>query len=244
LHDTHFHLDLYPDRESVLNEVESKEIYTIAVTNAPSVFSITQNLIRGKKFWRAALGLHPELVESHGKEIMLFESLLKETNYIGEVGLDYKQNTIENRSYQRQIFQRIIELSELNGGKIITIHSRRAENDVVEVLRGTKKCLPILHWFSGSSKSLKAALEAGCWFSINTAMIRSEKGRSLVGQIPYDRVLLESDGPFLEVNRSPVRPVNLHLVIEELSSVWGVDTEETAATIHSNFKELLRRAQP
>ncbi len=89
LFDTHCHLDLYPDYAALINEIEQEQIYTIAVTNAPSVFRQCATLTRKCKYIRAALGLHPELVMQRFRELDMMIEMLSETRYIGEVGLDY-----------------------------------------------------------------------------------------------------------------------------------------------------------
>ncbi|MFC5849404.1 Qat anti-phage system TatD family nuclease QatD [Deinococcus petrolearius] len=239
MHDTHFHLDLYPSRQAVLEETERAGIYTIAVTNAPSVFKITQDLVRGKKYWRAALGLHPELVASHGGELQLFRSLLPETKYVGEVGLDYSIGTSEEKATQRKIFGEIVELCESNGGRIVTIHSRRAEKDVVATLENKPRSAFILHWYSGSLSSLKKAGELGVWLSVNTAMAKSTKAHALVDSVPRHKILLESDGPFINVSGHPARPINVSMVVAWLSTLWCISEPETVQQLQSNFRNLL-----
>jgi TatD DNase family protein len=84
--DTHCHLDLYPDYRAVLDEVERDCIYTIAVTNAPSVFSRCTHLTRDARYVRTALELHPELAAARERELPMFRELLPRTRYVGEVG--------------------------------------------------------------------------------------------------------------------------------------------------------------
>src|SRR5262245_6996076 len=87
--DTHCHVDLFPNPADVIARAESAGICTIAVTNAPRVFAHTQALASKSQFVRAALGLHPELVATHGQELDRLLELLPQTRFVGEVGLDF-----------------------------------------------------------------------------------------------------------------------------------------------------------
>ena len=176
--DAHCHIDLYKSPQAVVGQAEAQRTYTIAVTNAPSVFSHTAALAAGSKYVRAALGLHPELVHSHGQEIDQFPHYLPETRYVGEVGLDYTTTDEDKRIAQRQVFTRIADWVNQSGDKVLTVHSRRAASDVVALLSGIKARV-ILHWFTGTDRELEDAASRGFFFSVNSAMLRSAKSRAL-----------------------------------------------------------------
>jgi len=158
LFDTHCHLDLYPDYAALINEIEQEQIYTIAVTNAPSVFRQCATLTRKCKYIRAALGLHPELVMQRFRELDMMIEMLSETRYIGEVGLDYVTRNHGERELQRKVFQCIIEKCAGQGGKIVTVHSRRAADDVIDIIGDTFPGVILLHWFTGTDRALARAL--------------------------------------------------------------------------------------
>src|SRR5258708_6962588 len=71
LHDMHCHVDLYADYQGLIEECEQESIYTLAVTNTPSVFHACVELTRGRRYVRPALGLHPELVAQRHHELAL-----------------------------------------------------------------------------------------------------------------------------------------------------------------------------
>ena len=122
--DTHFHLDLWEDPKSILDEIEQNKIYTIAVTNAPSVFFHTLNLTAKSEFIRPALGFHPELVFKRKNELPIFMENISKTRYIGEIGLDYGHQSEEDKKEQRRVFEKIIDVSSNYSDKVLTIHSR------------------------------------------------------------------------------------------------------------------------
>ena len=94
LYDTHFHLDLQKDRAAAICDIEENQIYTIAVTNLPDLYRKGIAEIKSKCV-RIALGFHPELIHQYQKQIPLMWELLPEARYVGEVGLDFVDNTYQ-----------------------------------------------------------------------------------------------------------------------------------------------------
>lgn len=240
--DTHCHVDLYPDYAEVIEETERAQVYTIAVTNTPSVFRHCLALTEGKRYIRTALGLHPQLVQERHHELGLMHELLSETKYIGEVGLDFVTQDDRERALQRRIFAEILDGCAGAGDKVLTVHSRRAAAEVVDMIGDSYSGKVILHWYSGSPKVLEKAIDYGYYISINTSMISSAKGRQLLMVIPRDRLLTESDGPFVKVGGRPARPRDMTSVVEGLAGIWDVDKTQAAATVYENFRSMLTQA--
>ncbi|MDX6578428.1 MAG: TatD DNase family protein [Blastocatellia bacterium] len=238
--DAHCHVDLYPDYAALIEETEAAGIYTIAVTNTPSVFRHCLALTDGKRFIRTALGLHPQLVRERHSELALMSDLLGQTKYIGEVGLDFVTQDDHERTLQQRVFSKILEECADDGNKVLTIHSRRAAAEVVDMIGDSYPGKIILHWYSGSRNVLERAISYGFYFSINTSMINSAKGRELLNQIPRDRLLTESDGPFVKTNGRAARPSDMVRVIEGLSDILDIDRRQTARRICENFRCVLR----
>jgi TatD DNase family protein len=97
----------------------------------------------------------------------------------------------------------------------------------------------VLHWFSGTQRQLSEAASLGCWFSVGPAMFRSEKGRQLVGLMPRERLLTETDGPFVRSGSQPLQPKDVRDAVKELAKLWSIDFDETAEILKSNLKALL-----
>lgn len=237
--DTHCHVDLHDDDRRLVDELEASRVYTIAVTNAPSVFHHTFALAKDKKYVRAALGLHPELIATHASEVEGFLKELPKTRYVGEVGLDFTTTDQGLRKRQTEIFERIVGACNDAGDKILTIHSRRAASAVLDVIGPTFRGRAILHWFSGSKTELRRAVDAGMFFSINPAMANSERSLSLVREMPRDRILTETDAPFVKIATTPATYRDLPVVIRALSTVWRETESETAHLLLANFRSLV-----
>lgn len=128
------------------------------------------------------------------------------------------------------------------GGKILTLHSVRA---VSKVLGHLERSLPqgrgraILHWFTGTPAEARRAVAMGCYFSINGKMLQSAKHRQLVESLPLDRLLTETDGPFVEQGGKPMRPRAVTTTVADLAALHGRTVDETADLILENLKHLV-----
>lgn len=239
--DTHCHIDLYLDYAALIEECEQARIVTVAVTNTPSVFRRCKELLAGKKYMRAALGLHPELAHLRQSELALMMQLLPETRFIGEVGLDFVTQDAGIRDVQKKMFYAILNECARSGDKILTVHSRRAAKEIVEMVGSGYRSKVILHWYSGPMKTMEQALSYGFYFSVNTAMTVSEAGRKIIAAIPRDRLLTESDGPFVSSNGGPVRPCDVRTVISYVADLWGEEEQFVAQAVQNNFGALLTK---
>ena len=240
--DFHCHLDLYPDHATLISECDRERVATLAVTTTPKAWERNQSLASGSEMVRVGLGLHPQLMSERASEIVLFEKLLAETRYVGEVGLDAGPKFYRSFEEQERIFARILSACNEQGNKVLTIHSIRAASKVLNHLdrylspdRG--KC--VLHWFTGSNSEAKRALDYGCYFSVNAEMLRSPKHRMLVAKLPLDRLLTETDGPFVERNGRPLRPRDISATVDGLAVVRDVPSSEMAKVILKNLGALL-----
>lgn len=233
--DAHCHVDLFPNPAKLVAEAEAARVHTIAVTNAPFVYAHTAALARGKVYVHPALGLHPELVASHGHEVARIPDLLKEVRFVGEIGLDYTTRDAALRAEQRRVFGKILEYCASDPAKVLTVHSRHAANDVVAAIGQGFPCRVILHWFTGTVRELERAIAAGIYFSLNAAMLASRSGNALVAAMPRDRVLTESDGPFVKTSGTQASPLSIRALVSVLARFWDVSPKDAAATVRKNF---------
>lgn len=240
--DFHCHLDLYRDHAALIVECDREAVATLTVTTTPKAWPRNRDMAASSRHVRAALGLHPQLVAEREGELPLFHRHLAETRYVGEVGLDAGPRFYKSFEAQERVFESVLRACAEQGGKIITIHSVRA---VAKVLGHLERHLPpgrgrpVLHWFTGTAAEARRAANIGCYFSINIEMIRSPKHRALVVALPMDRLLTETDGPFVEVEGRPTRPRDVIHAVAELADVRNVSPDEMATRIVSNLAALV-----
>lgn len=237
--DTHCHVDLYPRPTEVAEEAKQARVLTISVTNLPSAFDRAYPYVEQFTNMRLALGLHPLLADKHLSERGRFQQLSAKTSYIGEVGLDFSRDGIATRELQVESFR--IVLQAIRGKwKFITLHSRKAESAVLDMLEEEGRSPVVFHWFSGSMTALNRALALGHFFSINPAMLNTRNGQKIIAGLPPERVLTESDGPFVRVRGRAAIPSDVSLVEEQLASLWRMDRRQAGERIRENFLELVR----
>ncbi|MGJ4747308.1 Qat anti-phage system TatD family nuclease QatD [Leptospira sp. SA-E8] len=236
--DMHCHLDLYPNPFYILEECIKRDLYILSVTTTPSAWRGTRLLSINNNRIKTALGLHPQLAHQRMNEIELFDKLLPEAKYIGEIGLDGGVEYKLYRDTQLKIFRHILKSINVAGGRIMTIHSRLSAKQVLDELRKSEG-IHILHWFTGNKEELKRSIEMGCWFSVGPAMLNTKRGLEIASHIPRSRLLTETDGPFATENKISLMPWDVAHACKRLSELWGCSEFEAEEQIMYNLKNLL-----
>jgi TatD DNase family protein len=189
---------------------------------------------------RTALGFHPQIAHERFGELPLFDALLPETRYVGEIGLDGAPEFRVHWREQIKAFEQILRATAKAGGRIMSIHSRHAADEVLDALAATPNAgVPVLHWFSGNKAQLTRAINMGCWFSVGPAMLRSKRGRELVAAMPRDRVLTETDGPFAMVGDIPLLPADVNSAVTQLANIWSESPHDAEQRINKAFRSLV-----
>lgn len=239
--DMHSHVDLYPDVFEILDKINLKNKFTLAVTTSPRAWIATSKILKKYTNIHVALGLHPEIIESKLQEESLLLDMIKQTRYIGEIGIDGTKAHRHTLLLQENIFTKILNECQKEGNKIVSIHSRGAVKRVLDIIEkypsGGKY---ILHWFSGTEKQLERAKELGCWFSVNSKMFNSKKGLLLIAKIPMNRLLPESDGPFAQINQKTIYPWEAMNFITKLGKICNIEENKVTLLIKDNLNELLK----
>ncbi|MBL8013085.1 MAG: TatD family hydrolase [Candidatus Omnitrophica bacterium] len=239
--DMHCHLDLFPDPEKVANDCKDRKLCILSVTTTPKAWIGTKNLAKGNQKIKTSLGFHPQLAHERCAELEVFDELLSKSEFIGEIGLDGGKKFQSHSKVQKHIFSHILRNVQKDGGRIMSIHSQHAATAVLNELKQYPDAgIPILHWFTGSASELKQAVSQGCWFSVGPAMLASQKGRELFLNMPHDRILTETDGPFAMVNNRPLMPWDVELVFSPIANLWQMDINVVKQKVISNFHKLLK----
>jgi TatD DNase family protein len=216
---------MMPHPEAYISAKEKAGDIVIGMTNLPSHFRMGQPHLRSFKHVRLALGLHPLLASENKNELPLFNCLLDQTSYIGEIGLDFSKEGITTKNDQVFILRKLLE--KLKGKKkIVSVHSRKAEREMVDLLREYEIENVIFHWYIGPIDLITPILDMGFYFSVNEAMCISKKGKAIIERIPRDRILTETDAPYTE--RTDIQNVLHYLKME-------------STDVQLNFMRLLKR---
>ncbi|QMT32842.1 TatD family hydrolase [Conchiformibius steedae DSM 2580] len=233
--DMHCHLDLYTNPQYVAKRCKDENLYVLSVTTTPKAWYRTSLLAKDCPRIRTALGLHPQLAHERWQELELFDALLNQTRYVGEIGLDGGKEFKTHWRNQLKVFRHILRSSAKSGGKILSIHSRMSANAVLDELSQVNDNLPILHWFSGTKQQIKRASEMGCYFSVGPAMLSSKQGYALVQLMPIEKILIETDGPFGSFKAQTLLPWNAHIAIAIWADMWGMNILEAENILRQNL---------
>ena len=241
--DYHCHLDLYPNPLKIFDEVKSKEIDVLAVTTSPRAYIKTSQYFCDSEKVRVAMGFHPELVAQRQNEWSLFMETLKKCNYIGEIGIDGSQRFRDSLDIQTVFFKEALMETEKDFGHIISIHSRGATKQVLSAIERTKNnSKHVLHWFMGSLKEVEWAIGLGCWFSVNPKMCESKQGQNIINNLPQNRILPETDAPFVTLKNRPYYPWD-ETVPKYIAEINNISLDSVMAMFNDNLRELERKSR-
>lgn len=249
--DVHCHLDFKDfdlDREELLKEIEKKQVICLTNTLNPKNYIYTKNLFLGFDNIKVCPGLYPQDSEEiSDEEFQEYLFLIKKERSsivaIGEVGLDFYKTTDENlKLLQEKRFRKLIELAiEIN--KPMLIHTRKAEEKVLEILREYVQKYNFkkfdLHCFMGKKKFIKDIIELGIYVSIPLSVLRAESFQLLVKEVPIRQILVETDSPFLNPNKERNSPLNVPLIYEKIAEIKGYDLLEIKNIIYRNYQKFI-----
>ncbi|MFS0752614.1 TatD family hydrolase [Oceanobacillus sp. 1P07AA] len=235
LSDFHIHIDYFKNYNQIFHSFNKNKIYALFVTNLPEIFQQCRKEFPDSKYVKLALGYNPQLANKYKFNQSLFDDLLPFTKYVGEVGLDYSKEFLASKNDQQVAFEYIcFQSAKLN--RIMSIHSRKAESDVLSILINNNVKFAVLHWYSGNKRILQKAVNQGYYFSVNYSMLSTQKGFDIIRSIPLDRLLIETDAPFGNTNVNG-KHYDLPGIYNKFSKKLDIDSFEII--IHQNLRRLL-----
>lgn len=239
--DAHVHVDRYPRPPEILAAAAAAQVVCVAVTESPKDYELLVLRAGKRRNLRIALGAHPmRSAQLNNQALERFTALLPAVDYVGEVGLDGSRDGRPSLVSQRRVFEHVLACPGITE-RLLTVHSRGAEEETVAALEQAR-VTAVLHWYTGALKHADRAIEAGMYFSVNAAMLRSQKGTRLLRSLPRERVLTETDGPYVRCGARPVVPADVPGLVADLAGAWACDAEEARAQIWENMATAFHRA--
>jgi len=256
--DTHAHLSgrFCADLEKTVNAIEKSRLEVVVLV-AASIGESKENVVLAKKNKKmiATAGIHPQKVDVDNKDSIdkqlnqLDEFIAKQKKWvkaIGESGLDFSEapDGEEDRSKEDQItlFRGQICLA-LKYKLPLIVHARKAMDEVIDILGSYEELKGVLHCYTGGKKRIKKVLELGKnWdFGIDGNLTYEMGLEQVVLQIPQNRLLLETDSPFL--TPVPFRgeendPTKVEYVYKKVAEIWDKSFSKTEKIIDNNAKKL------
>ena len=250
--DSHAHLDMpeyAADLDAVLERARAEGLTHIVCIGASSGIRSNPAAVRLAEQHPqlvATVGIHPHDAGQVTEELWpALQQLAAHPRVVavGETGLDYHYDHAP-REMQRALFARFIRLAcELR--KPLVVHAREADEDMLTLLRreGAERCGGVLHSFTGGETLARGALELGFCISFSGILTfkNAEPLRALARTLPHDRVLVETDCPFL--TPVPLRgqrnePAYVVHTTDVLAQLWGVPPAEARRLTGENAQRL------
>ena len=248
--DSHAHYDdeaFDSDRESVIKEIHENGV--IGVLDCGSSIESSEIAVRLSKkydFFYAAVGVHPESAADFDEDAVkeIYElSHNDKVKAIGEIGLDYHYEDAVPKDLQKKVFIRQMKIAE-DLHLPVVIHDRDAHLDTYNVMKIFPKVRGVVHCFSGSPEFAKECFKLGYYIGFTGVVTfkNSKKAVNVLKEAPLDRILVETDCPYMapvplrgKRNRSDY----IKYIIEKMSEVRGISTEEIERITRDNIERLL-----
>ncbi len=240
--DAHAHLNLYDtDIERALSEIEQHQILTVSNSMSPADYSCNLDLAKRSKLVVPTFGIHPWEAPKYAGRLDSFSGEIAVSPMIGECGLDFFFVKDQSQyAAQREVFAYLLRAAA-DQDKVITVHTKGAEEAVLELLQDYPARRVIIHWYSGSPDLLERFLSLGCYFSVGVEILKSEEVRILARKLPTERLLTETDNPggYRWLTGVAGMPSVLLQVISAVADVRGTTSDQMIRLAYSNFRTLI-----
>lgn len=243
--DSHCHLN-FPQFDSDRHETIKRALSTGVVEFINSGVDYKTNLSTfalADKYdhIHATLGLSPGVAERKSKEEICrilsgIEQNIEKAVGIGEAGLDHFHcKTDSGRARQMDVFNKIIEIAETID-KPLVIHGRDAEYQSLKLVRHLDNV--VFHCYSGSLETMNQITDAGYYVSIATLVCFSKHHQNLVKHLPLDRIIIETDSPYLSPRKGRNEPAFLADSVATIAKLRGIEEMEVAKITAQNTRRV------
>lgn len=241
--DAHTHLDHYLPHEidSVMQEIDSLPCMTWAVSMDIDSWQKTLALGHNRSNSLPTFGIHPWRAHLYADRLDELDEYVQQSAHIGEIGLDFFWVEEQERwPLQIKVFDYLLQQATQQQ-KIVNLHTKGAEQLVLDKLYQFKVERAIVHWYSGPLDLFDQLVRYGCYFTFGVELAHSELIQELALRCPADKLLTETDGPggleWLTGERAQAR--HIAGVVERLAMVRGDEMEQIKAQIWENYCRLL-----
>jgi TatD DNase family protein len=247
LTDSHCHLfydEIFQDIDNIL--IRSKDLgVNRFICVGTNINDSLLSLDISEKFESVycSAGIHPHDAQNVDKDyIQQIELMMKSKKMIaiGEIGLDYFRN-ISSKKSQIKVFNELLQLAD-NINKPVIFHNRNADEDIIDILSSYPNVIGVSHCFSSSLSTAKKLLDLGYYISFSGNLtFKKSKLPSVAKYLPLDRLLVETDSPYLSpepFRGKPNEPGRVRYVAEKLAEIHNISFESIAEQTTKNINKL------
>ena len=247
--DSHCHLDYEPlinNIDQILLNAKNNNITNLLTIGTSLESSIkVLNLVEKYENIYGAIGIHPNSTANHLNDLDKLIDIKKKSKKIiafGETGLDYFYKRSDKKD-QLHSFEKHVEFA-ISEKLPVIIHTRDADDDTISIIKKYyKKTRFLIHCFTGNKVFAKNLLNIECLISFSGIITfkKSNELREVVKYVPLERMLIETDSPYLSPD--PLRgksnePANVKIVAESIAKIRTISFEEVAKITTENFKKF------
>jgi len=247
--DTHAHLEDIENLDEALRRAEKAGVVAVVTMGSDyesNLWALEESLKhqRGNLRIHPALGLHPWSLDPSkiDANIRLIKENIAKSTAIGEIGLDYWYRDVrkspEKKGLQRELFQRLLELAKRND-KPVSIHSRGAWADCLDIAVETGVEKAVFHWYSGPLDVLRKLLDRGYYISATPAAAYSKEHRAAIQNTPMEKLLLETDST-VTYQGLPSEPAHLLKTLSAVADLKGEKRETVAEKTTGNARLIFK----
>ncbi|GAB4439053.1 MAG: TatD family hydrolase [Chloroflexi bacterium OHK40] len=240
--DAHTHLDHYqPDElDAALSEIAALQMLTVAVAMDPASYTRTRAIATRSPLIVPCFGIHPWEAHRYAHDLTALRPLVAASPMLGEVGLDYVWD--EHPAHypaQRAVLAALLEQAAAED-KVVNLHTKGAEHDVLAMLQRFGVRRAIVHWYSGPRDAFEALVAHGCFFTFGVETPASPAIQELARDVPLDRLLSETDGPggLRWLTGEVGMPRHVLDVLRTLADLRGLSVAAITAAIAANWRRL------
>lgn len=251
--DSHAHLlSSGMDTENIIKEMSQdglEKIINIGTTAQDSSEGV--ELAKNNKNVYTTVGIHPEYASSvTDEDLSVIDKLAEEEKVVavGEIGLDYHYGD-ENKEKQKEVFVKQIKIAKKHNLPIC-IHTRSAKEDTYQILKENINSIvlpSVMHCFSEDKEYMEKFLDLGFYISFAGNITFKKSDRSFLKNIPLNKILVETDSPYLSpepVRGRPNVPKNVNYTAQKIADILEIDVEKfkqhTLENTYNVFKKLKR----
>jgi TatD DNase family protein len=249
--DAHTHLDRYDEAalDLALDEIVAQRILTVAVAMDPPSYARTQVIASRSPLVLPCFGIHPWEAHRYAHDLSTLQPFIDASPLLGEIGLDYVWD--EDPAHypaQRAVFAHFLQAAA-EQDKIVNLHTKGAEHDIVAMLDRFGVRRAIVHWYSGPHDAFEALNARDCYFTFGVETPHSTAIQTLAQAAPLERILTETDGPggLSWLTGEVGMPRHIHQVLQSLADLRGLGIVDMASIVAANWQRLIagdRRLEP
>ncbi len=243
--DAHSHIDRYNligrgALAAALEEITQHQIFTISNTMGLPSYQHTLELSQRCPWILPTFGVHPWTAPEVVDHLTELDAAIAQSPMLGEIGLDYYFVNAATYSDQRKVFEYFLGAAR-EQKKLLNLHTKGAEEDVLKLLDRYDCHRAIIHWYSGPLDIFQEYVTEGFYFTVGVEVLHTDAIRTLAQKIPSNRLLTETDNPggIKSFTNQPGMPVLIKEVVQAVAETRGATAEAIIHTVHTNWLELI-----